>query len=44
VRNQAAGALQKLSIFFAERVQLITLHVHHSKNVPMLIPHRNNDL
>ena len=44
VRNQTACALQKLSIFLTKRIQLITLHVHHSENVPMLIPHRDDDL
>jgi hypothetical protein len=43
VRNQTAGALQKLAIFFAKCVQLVTLHVHHSENVPVLIPHRDDD-
>src|SRR6266705_6556442 len=43
VSDQTACALYKLSVFFSERVQLITLHVHHSKNVPMVIPYGNNN-
>jgi len=42
VSDQTACALQKLLVFIAERVQLIALDVHHSKNVPMVIPHRDN--
>jgi hypothetical protein len=42
--DQAAGAFQEISIFIAERVQVIALYVQHSKNMPVLIPHRNNDL
>ena len=44
VRDQTTGAFQKLSIFLAECVQLITLHVQHAENMPMLISHRDNDL
>jgi hypothetical protein len=45
VRDQAAGPLQKFSIFFAKRVQLITLYVHHSENaLVVVVPHRDNDL
>ncbi len=44
MRDQTACALQKLSIFIAERVQLITLHIQHAENVPVLIPHRDDDL
>jgi hypothetical protein len=44
VRNQTTCALQKLSIFLAEGVQLITLHVQYAENVPVLISHWDNDL
>jgi len=45
VRDQAAGPLQEFSIFFAKRVQLITLYVHHSENAPVVVvPHWHNDL
>jgi hypothetical protein len=44
MRDQASCAFQKLAIFIAECVQLITLHVQHAENMPVLIPHRNNDL
>ena len=42
--DQAACALQKLSIFIAERVQLVTLYIQHAENMPVLIPHRDDDL
>ena len=35
--DQAACAFQKLSIFVAERVQMVTLHIQHAENVPVLI-------
>ncbi len=45
VRDQTAGTLQKFSIFFAKRVQLVALHVHHSENaLVVVVPHRDNDL
>ena len=44
MRNQATCAFQKLSIFIAERVQLVTLHIQHAENMPVLIPHRDDDL
>jgi len=43
VRDQTAGALEELSIFLAEGVQLFALGIEHSKDAPMLVRHRNND-
>ena len=43
VRDQAAGALQKLPIFFAKGIQLVTVRIEHTKNVTMLVTHRHND-
>jgi hypothetical protein len=44
VRDQTAGTLEKLSIFFTERIQLVAFHVQHAENAPVLIvPHRDND-
>jgi hypothetical protein len=42
--DQAARPLQKLSIFIAEGIQLIALDIQHAQNVPVLIPHWDNDL
>ena len=44
VRDQTACALQEFSVFIAERVQLVALHIQHAENVPVLIPHRDDDL
>jgi hypothetical protein len=44
VRNQPARALKKLSILLAEGIQLFALGIEHSKNVAMIVDHRNNDL
>ena len=45
VGDQTTCALQKLSIFLAEGIQLIALDIQHAENAPVLVvPHRNNDL
>src|SRR6266571_2859739 len=44
VPNQTTRPLQKLSIFLAEGVQFFTLGIEHSKDVPVLVRHGNNDL
>jgi len=44
VRNQTTSAFQELAIFVAKCVQLIALHIQDSENVPVLVPHWDNDL
>ena len=44
MRDEPTRALKKLSIFLAEGVQLFTFGIEHSKNLSVLVRHRNNDL
>src|SRR5438045_5076183 len=44
MRDESARAFEELSIFVAEGVHLLALGIKHSKNLMMLIDHRDNDL
>jgi hypothetical protein len=44
MRDQTACAFQELSIFIAECVQVITFHIQHAENVPVFVPHGDDDL
>jgi hypothetical protein len=44
VGDQTTSALKELSIFVTERVHLFAFGIQHSKNLSVLIDHRDNDL
>src|SRR5207248_8336239 len=43
VRDEPGRAFEELPIFVREGVQFVALRVDHPENVPVFVPHRNND-